>query len=195
MKPRTEVKARVVLLVLFIILSVTFFALVISKHAEAKEITVGTIEFKITAFNVCNSLENGDTVKIYSDGGMVLEAMEIAACVRKKDVIVKVVKASSAATFIVLAGHRVCFSNLVAIGFHSPYSFSKKGLMVMAGINELRDYSRYVGNKMYGWGYTNLEIYSILGVTMATPSNDMKFITYNDATTILGDRFIGECKQ
>ena len=187
-------KARVILLVLFIIVAVTFSALLAGRHAEAKEMTVGTIEFKITAFNICNSLEDGDVVRLFSNGGIVLEAMEIAACIRKKDVTVKVEKASSAATFIVLAGKKICFSDKVIMGFHSPYSFSPKGLMVMAGINSLRDYSRYVGHKMNGWGYTNLEIYSILGLTMITPSNDMAYMHYDNAVVLLGDRYIGECK-
>lgn len=193
MKPRTTVKAKVLLLVVSLIVVFTISALLV-KGLQAKELTVGTIEYKITAFTICNSLEDGDTVKLKSGGGSVLEAMEIAACLRKKDVTVKVEKALSAATFLVLAGKEVCFPKEALIGFHSPHSYSPKGLMVMSGINELRDYSRFIGHKMNGWGYNDVEIYAVLGVTMYTPSNDMTMLPYKTMIVLLGDRFIGDCK-
>jgi len=193
MKTVRSVRRQVVLLVIAIVVSVTFFAF-LAREVQANDLTIGNIEYKITAFNICNTIEDGDSVKVVSGGGNVIEAMEIAACIRKKDVIIEVERAFSAATFIVLASKKVCFSPLTPIGFHSPHRYSEKGLMVMAGINELRDYSRFVGHRMKGWGYTDLEIYTIIGITLITPSNDMLILPYPYIQTLLGDRFIGECK-
>ena len=193
MKTARSVRRQVVLLVISLIVSVTLFAF-LSKKASAKDLTIGTIEYKITAFNICNSIEDGDNIKVLSGGGNVIEAMEIAACIRKKDVLLEVERAFSAATFIVLAGKKICFSPETPIGFHSPHRYSKKGLMVMAGINELRDYSQFIGHRMKGWGYTDLEIYTVIGITLITPSNDMLVLPYPHIQTILGKRFIGECK-
>ena len=161
---------------------------------QAEKITVGLIEDKITASNICSAINPYDSVTLQSVGGSVAEAIELANCIREKRVTVEVVTAFSSATFLVLAGHSVCFSPDVEVGFHSPYMRDNTGLVVTYGVNELRRYSIYVSNIMLDWGYSALEIYSVLGITLMTHPNQIRILSYEDTIDLIGDRFIGECK-
>ena len=169
-------------------------ALALTFSVYAKDVSIGAIERGITANNVCSVLEDGDKVRILSPGGAVDEALLISNCIRNKEVIVEVETALSAATYLVLAGKKVCFNMLVQMGFHSPYTTDRGGLIVVYGINELRDFANEISHDLFRWNYTSLERYSILGIMLIAPFNDMRYLYYHQLVTLLGDRYIGGCK-
>lgn len=183
-------KGAVFALCLYFVLFLVFSV----RPVLAQEIEVKQIVKEQTAKLVCPALEEGGEVVLRSPGGNVGEAMLLTECIREKSVTVKVEEAASAATFLVLAGKRVCFGEKPLIGFHSPYTKGPNGLVYTYGINELRRYSHLIGFNMKKWGYTDLEAYSIIGITLMTHSNDLRFLRPEQVKELLGGRFIGECK-
>lgn len=169
-------------------------ALSMALSVHAKDILIGGIDREL-AIKVCLTVEEGDSLIVHSRGGTGKSLKRIAACTRDKDVTFKVYKALSAAAILVLAGQKVCFNEEALIGFHSPYGINQKELIVTYGVNRIREVTdKVVGKSMVAWGYTSLEIYSVLGMSVMTPFNDIKYVSYKDMVTLLGDRFIGECK-
>lgn len=175
-----------------ILLSILAFSLIV-KTVSAKDVPIGLIEYGITAKNICNLIKDGDKVVIDSPGGSVSDAFSISDCIRKKDVTVEVRNAMSSATFLVLASKKTCFNTTATIGFHSPFRLDHNGAVEVYGINGLRRYGHYMYKELKGWGYTNSESYTVIGITMLTPTSGINIIDYNSMVKLLGSRYIGEC--
>ncbi len=161
--------------------------------SQAKDIVVGTIEHGVTANNICPTLEDGDTLTVRSAGGSVSEARKLVACLRKKDVTVRIKAAYSAATFIVLGSNRVCLYPQARVGFHSPHSIDGGGDRVTLGVNELRRYFAMIGQDMLRQGYSTEDTLFIIGLTFMTPSTKMSVIPNGILTNMLKGRFVGVC--
>ena len=165
--------------------------LLIGTPAEAKQITIHDITESST---ICTLLEDGDTIVLRSNGGSVRAAWAIVDCIRSKYVNIRVERAFSAATFIVLAGREVCLTRHARLGFHSPYKVNAlTGEMIDLSVQRLRALSRITYYRMLDQGYSKQVALYIIGLTFMTPSESINVLRFDAIKDLLGHRFVGEC--
>jgi hypothetical protein len=165
------------------------------QMAEAKNITIGLIERGVTATNVCESIKDGDVITLRTRGGSVSEGHALVECIRSKDVIVKVVKAQSAGVFVVLGAKKVCLTDNVNVGTHSPYIMRDDGSIRELSADQLRESLGSWGVRLRKQGYPKATVFYLLGITFLTPPEHMTRFTKETLVAVLGDRYIGTCKD
>lgn len=170
--------------------------LMVPVQAFSNDIHIHGIKYETTARIVCKLLKDGDVIKLNSTGGYVDTAIDIANCVQSKDILVEVTKADSAAFYIALSANKVCFTAKAVFGLHSyrPASIDNINDSSEYNIHELRHMYNNEGRWLRTLGYTKLQVYSILGLMMMTPSNSVNILSHADMISLLGKRYIGYCK-
>lgn len=166
--------------------------LIVTQNTLSKDMVIGSIEPDVTATNICNSLEEGDSVTLRSGGGSVSEAKKLVSCIRDKNILVKVDYAYSAASFIAFGGKRVCLMPTAAIGVHSPH-IPHGNHRVNLSVTDLRSYFTGLGRMMITQGYSNEDVYFIIGVTFMTAADKMTTLPNKLVVTLLKDRYQGIC--
>ncbi len=165
------------------------------NKAEAKNITIGLIEYGVTASNVCNTLQDGDVLKLRTQGGSVDEAHKLVECIRNKDVIVQVIEANSAGIFVVFGAKKVCLTKRTEVATHSPYAVWPDGSIMTLTMDQVRASLAHWGKQLIKQGYPPEDVFFLLGITIMTPAEDMTPIRKPTLKRLLGDRYIGECRD
>ena len=170
-------------------------SLIVISEAEGKDLIVGDIELGVTAHNICASLEKGDTLTLKSRGGNVDEAYRLAECVREKGVTTRVLTAGSSATFVLLASKSTCLYKGAVVGFHSPVLVHWTGRKKPFSLNQMRLYLADMGQHLNAWGYEGRTINYVLSVTFMTPNSSVTNPSIEEVIVLIGDRYIGFCKE
>lgn len=192
MKNSIKVAIKVVLSIVLAVLLIILLTPVQGKGGS-KEYKLGPID-KDSNSKICPLIKEGDTLLIDSPGGDVLPAILIAECTSNKNIKIKVKRADSAATFIVLASKNVCLmSSESTLGFHTPMYALPGGKYVEPDLKKLRRFISLTVQYYKEWGYNHYQISAIIGITMYTPSSQISTLAEEDLKRLLKYRLKGIC--
>lgn len=132
----------------------------------------------------------GSTVTILSNGGELSEAYLAGKCIRDKKVKLVVMKALSAASYLVLFSDNVCLLSSSDVGTHTPYLDPNN-----VKIDETRGILRSLFLTLVDDAkITPQHALQYIGFMILIPSIEMGSIPSEIYIEMLGDKYKGMCK-
>lgn len=139
---------------------------------------------------VCgDEVKPGDTIVIASNGGVVNAAYETGICIRDKGIKLQVMKAVSAAPYLVLFSDNVCMLDTVDLAVHTPY-FDINNVT----LEETREVMLSIIGTLVREAKIPLPVALELAAYMfLTPSKELRRIPSSVYIRMLGDKYKGQC--
>ena len=167
--------------------SVVLLFMSFGSHAEY---ILQDVDEETTTYICSDKVKPNSTIVVLSNGGLLREAYNIGICLRDKNIKLKVMKAYSAAPYMVLFSNDVCMYPSTDIGAHTPST--DKGA---ASLSEVRDVLKAVaGTLINDAGIKQSVALEMIAYMIVTPYDGMGMIPFNEYTRMLGDKYKGVCK-
>ena len=148
----------------------------------ASTLVFGDMDEKGSARKFCTALQkqNPTTIVMDSTGGYIDETLAAINCVRKKDVIVKVKRSESAATYFLQGLPFKCLLKGGVVTTHNTYSdeYGER-------LEDSRDVFLTVTYKLLEWGVDEKDIATLVYLSMMTPSESTYVIEEDMSKNIL----------
>ena len=102
---------------------------------------------------------------------------------------------TAAGAFVALGAKKVCLTDNANVGTHSPHIRRDDGSIRELSAQQLRESLGEWGVRLRKQGYPKLTIFYIVGITFLTPPQHMTRFARETLVAVLGDRYIGTCKD
>lgn len=132
----------------------------------------------------CKQIPDNGTVIVNSNGGTLGAFMAVGDCIHKKKANLVILKALSAAGYMVTAAKKSCIYDDSVIGYHSPFLIID-GTTKDMSVREYRYTMIFIGNKMQSWGVDGVTTMRIIYTTLATNSEDMFYLKGDETAQVL----------
>lgn len=153
---------------------------------SASLFTVGEITTLGDSDVICANLSDNQIIAVDSNGGNVSEFLRLGDYLYDKKINLVIIKAYSAAAYMVSGANKVCIFPESSIGYHSIHT-EVDGHKSDITLNEMRYATAKVTSHMLKWGVDEQNIININYLSMITPPDDMTYLTGADIGMFIED--------